>query len=229
MGRFDYQITDKLRFNISDTYNHNVNDKGFRGTTLPGSFARPVLRPDLEPIHRDRWAHMDAAPISERFPFGIQGNQETFSTGLTSRPTSQESCSSRSAWPAAPSSRTASPTATPTSPATTPCTTSWTTCIGRRATIRSASAAISSAPLCTRRRSDRPAFQRSAMAWSPPIRPRRSSTPPRCPPSARHHSPMRRIYTRCSPDASPRSPAWSISIPRPTSSFHSTRSSFGRR
>src|SRR5262245_30745735 len=37
-ARIDYQVTEKLWVSVSDTYNRNVNDKGFRGTVLPGVF-----------------------------------------------------------------------------------------------------------------------------------------------------------------------------------------------
>src|SRR5262245_51243015 len=37
-ARFDYQVSEKLRVSVSDTYNRNVNARGFRGTVLPGVF-----------------------------------------------------------------------------------------------------------------------------------------------------------------------------------------------
>src|SRR5262245_5938348 len=39
-ARFDYQASEKLRVSVSDTYNRNVNAKGFRGTVLPGVFTQ---------------------------------------------------------------------------------------------------------------------------------------------------------------------------------------------
>jgi hypothetical protein len=84
MGRFDYQITDKLRFNVSDTYNHNVNDKGFRGTTLPGSFAQEQSYGQISNpyIATAGLTWMPRTNIVNDFLYGIQGNQETFSTGF---------------------------------------------------------------------------------------------------------------------------------------------------
>jgi Carboxypeptidase regulatory-like domain len=39
-ARFDYQASEKLRVSVSDTYNRNVNARGFRGTVLPGVFTQ---------------------------------------------------------------------------------------------------------------------------------------------------------------------------------------------
>src|SRR5215813_2098503 len=84
MGRFDYQITEKLRFNISDTYNHNVNGKGFRGTTLPGSFgdAQSYGQISNPYIATAGLTWMPRPNLVNDFLFGIQGNQETFSVGF---------------------------------------------------------------------------------------------------------------------------------------------------
>lgn len=85
MARIDYQITDKLRFNVSDTYIHSVNAAGFRGTTLPGSFAQEqsygqISNPYIASAGLT-WA-VNPNMVNE-FSFGIQGNQETFSTGFS--------------------------------------------------------------------------------------------------------------------------------------------------
>src|SRR5215831_3293127 len=84
MGRFDYQITNKLRLNISDTYNHNVNGKGFRGTTLPGSFgdAQSYGQISNPYIATAGLTWMARPNLVNDFLFGIQGNQETFSVGF---------------------------------------------------------------------------------------------------------------------------------------------------
>jgi hypothetical protein len=84
MGRIDYQITNKLRFNVSDTYNHNVNGKGFRGTTLPGAFADAQSYGQISnPYIATAGLTWTARPtLVNDFIFGIQGNQETFSTGF---------------------------------------------------------------------------------------------------------------------------------------------------
>ena len=85
MGRIDYQISNKLRFNVSDTYDHNVNAAGFRGTTLPGSFGQE------QSYGQKSNPYIAAAGLTwtvnpnlvNDFSFGIQGNQETFSTGFS--------------------------------------------------------------------------------------------------------------------------------------------------
>src|SRR5215471_2100550 len=84
MGRLDYQFTSKWRLNLSDTYNHNVNDKGFRGTTLPGAFADAQSYGQVSnPYIATAGLTWVATPsIVNDFIFGIQGNQETFSTGF---------------------------------------------------------------------------------------------------------------------------------------------------
>ncbi len=84
MGRFDYQISSKLRFNISDTYNHNVNQTGFRGTSLPGSFAKEQSYGQISnPYIATAGLTWTPAPsLVNDFIFGIQSNQETFSTGF---------------------------------------------------------------------------------------------------------------------------------------------------
>ncbi len=84
MGRFDYQITSKLRFNIADTYDHNVNAAGFRGTTLPGSFAQEQSYGQISNpyIASTGLTWVITPSIVNDAGFGIQGTQETFSTGF---------------------------------------------------------------------------------------------------------------------------------------------------
>lgn len=85
MGRIDYQINSKLRFNVSDTYDHNVNAKGFRGTTLPGSFADAQSYGQISNpyVATAGLTWMVNPNIVNEFSFGIQGTQETFSTGFS--------------------------------------------------------------------------------------------------------------------------------------------------
>lgn len=84
MGRIDYQITSKLRLNVSDTYDHNVNAAGFRGTTLPGSFAQAQSYGQISnPYIASAGLTWIVKPeLVNDFGFGIQGTQETFSTGF---------------------------------------------------------------------------------------------------------------------------------------------------
>ena len=85
MGRFDYQITNTLRFNVSDTYDHEVNSAGFRGTTLPGSFAQEQSYGQIaNPYIATAGLTWNPTPhLVNEFSFGIQGTQETFSTGFS--------------------------------------------------------------------------------------------------------------------------------------------------
>src|SRR5215813_12850398 len=84
MGRFDYQITNKVRLNLSDTYNHNVNEKGFRGTTLPGSFADEQAYGQISNpyIATAGVTWIPKASVVNELISGIQGNEETFSVGF---------------------------------------------------------------------------------------------------------------------------------------------------
>src|SRR5215470_7122578 len=82
-ARFDYQVTEKLRLSVSDTYNRNVNDKGFRGTVLPGVF---TTEQSVGQISNPYIANADATwtihpNMVNEFNFGIQSNQETFNIG----------------------------------------------------------------------------------------------------------------------------------------------------
>jgi hypothetical protein len=82
-GRIDYQITEKLRFSVSDTWARTVNGKGFRGTVLPGVFTQEqsfgqIANPYIASAGLT-WM-ISPAMVNEA-SFGIQSNQETFSTG----------------------------------------------------------------------------------------------------------------------------------------------------
>lgn len=84
MGRIDYQISQKLRLNVSDIYDHNVNAAGFRGTTLPGDFAQAqsygqISNPYIASVGV---TYMINPTMVNDAAFGIQGTQETFSTGF---------------------------------------------------------------------------------------------------------------------------------------------------
>lgn len=84
MGRIDYQITSKLRFNVSDTYDHQVNNPAFRGTELPGSFAAEQAYGQIANpyIASAGLTWMISPTLVNDFGFGIQGTQETFNTGF---------------------------------------------------------------------------------------------------------------------------------------------------
>lgn len=84
MARIDYQISSKLRFNISDIYDHNVNAAGFRGTDLPGSFATEQSYGQISNpyIATAELAWVIKPNLVNDASFGIQGTQETFSTGF---------------------------------------------------------------------------------------------------------------------------------------------------
>lgn len=84
MGRIDYQITDKIRLFVSDTYDHEVNSTGFRGTDLPGSFAQQqsygqIANPYIASLGL---TYTISPALVNQFGFGIQGTQETFNTGF---------------------------------------------------------------------------------------------------------------------------------------------------
>jgi hypothetical protein len=82
-ARIDYQASDKLRVSVSDTYNRNVNGRGFRGTVLPGIFTQEQ---SVGQIANPYIANASAtytlrSNMVNEFNFGIQSNQETFSIG----------------------------------------------------------------------------------------------------------------------------------------------------
>jgi Carboxypeptidase regulatory-like domain len=82
-ARFDYQLTEKLRVSVSDTYNRNVNARGFRGTVLPGVFTQEQSVGQISnPYIANASATWTISPnIVNEFNFGIQSNQETFNIG----------------------------------------------------------------------------------------------------------------------------------------------------
>jgi hypothetical protein len=82
-ARFDYQATEKLRVSVSDTYNRNVNARGFRGTVLPGVFTQEQAVGQISnPYIANASVNWTISPnIVNEFNFGIQGNQETFNIG----------------------------------------------------------------------------------------------------------------------------------------------------
>lgn len=82
-ARFDYQASEKLRVSVSDTYNRNVNDRGFRGTVLPGIFTEEQSVGQISnPYIANASATWTISPNKvNEFNFGIQSNQETFNIG----------------------------------------------------------------------------------------------------------------------------------------------------
>jgi len=82
-ARIDYQVTEKLRVSVSDTYNHNVNAKGFRGTVLPGIFTQEQSVGQISnPYIANASATWTISPnMVNEFNFGIQSNQEIFNIG----------------------------------------------------------------------------------------------------------------------------------------------------
>jgi hypothetical protein len=82
-ARFDYQASEKMRVSVSDTYNRNVNDKGFRGTVLPGVFTKEQSVGQISnPYISNANATWTISPNKvNEFNFGIQSNQETFNIG----------------------------------------------------------------------------------------------------------------------------------------------------
>ncbi|HKQ78092.1 MAG TPA: carboxypeptidase regulatory-like domain-containing protein [Blastocatellia bacterium] len=82
-ARIDYQPTEKLRLSFSDTYNRNVNDKGFRGTVLPGVFTTEQSVGQISnPYIANAGATWTLRPnMVNEFNFGIQSNQEIFNIG----------------------------------------------------------------------------------------------------------------------------------------------------
>jgi len=82
-ARLDYQVTEKLRLSFSDTYNHNVNAKGFRGTVLPGVFTDEQSVGQISnPYIANASANWTISPNKvNEFNFGIQSNQEIFNIG----------------------------------------------------------------------------------------------------------------------------------------------------
>src|SRR5215510_2064699 len=82
-ARIDYQMSEKLRLSFSDTYNRNVNDKGFRGTVLPGVFTTEQSVGQISnPYIANASATWTIRPnMVNEFNFGIQSNQEIFNIG----------------------------------------------------------------------------------------------------------------------------------------------------
>ncbi|HEY6400870.1 MAG TPA: carboxypeptidase-like regulatory domain-containing protein, partial [Blastocatellia bacterium] len=82
-ARFDYQVTEKLRVSVSDTYNRNVNARGFRGTVLPGVFTQEQAVGQISnPYIANASAAWTLSPNKvNEFNFGIQSNQEIFNIG----------------------------------------------------------------------------------------------------------------------------------------------------
>lgn len=82
-ARIDYQVTEKLRVSVSDTFNHNVNAKGFRGTVLPGVFTQEQSVGQISnPYIAQLSATWTISPnMVNEFNFGIQSNQEIFNIG----------------------------------------------------------------------------------------------------------------------------------------------------
>jgi hypothetical protein len=82
-ARIDYQVTEKLRLSVSDTYNRNVNARGFRGTVLPGIFTQEQSVGQISnPYIANASATWTLRPnMINEFNFGIQSNQETFNIG----------------------------------------------------------------------------------------------------------------------------------------------------
>jgi hypothetical protein len=82
-ARIDYQVSEKLRLSFSDTYNRNVNDKGFRGTVLPGAFTTEQSVGQISnPYIANASATWTIRPnMVNEFNFGIQSNQEIFNIG----------------------------------------------------------------------------------------------------------------------------------------------------
>jgi hypothetical protein len=82
-ARIDYQVTEKLRLSFSDTYNRNVNARGFRGTVLPGVFTEEQSVGQISnPYIANASATWSLRPdMVNEFNFGIQSNQEIFNIG----------------------------------------------------------------------------------------------------------------------------------------------------
>jgi hypothetical protein len=82
-ARIDYQVTEKLRLSVSDTYAHNVNARGFRGTVLPGVFTTEQSVGQISnPYIANASATYTIRPnMVNEFNFGIQSNQEIFNIG----------------------------------------------------------------------------------------------------------------------------------------------------
>jgi Carboxypeptidase regulatory-like domain len=82
-ARFDYQVSEKLRVSVSDTYNRNVNARGFRGTVLPGVFTEEQAVGQISnPYIANTSATWTISPnMVNEFNFGIQSNQEIFNIG----------------------------------------------------------------------------------------------------------------------------------------------------
>jgi Carboxypeptidase regulatory-like domain len=82
-ARIDYQVSENLRLNFSDSYNRNVNDRGFRGTVLPGVFTTEQSVGQISnPYIANASATWNLRPnMVNEFNFGIQSNQEIFNIG----------------------------------------------------------------------------------------------------------------------------------------------------
>ncbi len=83
VARIDYQVTEKLRLSVSDFYNRNVTDRGFRGTVLPGTFSTEQSVGQISnPYITNASATWTLRPnMINEFNFGIQGTQEIFNIG----------------------------------------------------------------------------------------------------------------------------------------------------
>jgi Carboxypeptidase regulatory-like domain len=83
VARIDYHVTEKLRLSVSDFYNRNVNDRGFRGTVLPGVFTTEQSVGQISnPYVTNASATWTVRPnMINEFNFGIQGTQEIFNIG----------------------------------------------------------------------------------------------------------------------------------------------------
>jgi carboxypeptidase family protein len=83
VARIDYQVTDKLRVSVSDSYSRSVTDRGFRGTVLPGIFTTEQA---VGQISNPYIANASAtwtirSNMVNEINFGIQGTQEIFNIG----------------------------------------------------------------------------------------------------------------------------------------------------
>jgi hypothetical protein len=83
VARIDYQVTEKLRVSVSDFYSRNVNERGFRGTVLPGIFTTEQSVGQIaNPYIANASATWTLRPnMINEFNFGIQGTQEIFNIG----------------------------------------------------------------------------------------------------------------------------------------------------
>jgi carboxypeptidase family protein len=82
-ARIDYQVNDKLRLSVSDSYARSVTERGFRGTVLPGIFTTEQA---VGQISNPYIANASAtwtirSNMVNELNFGIQGTQEIFNIG----------------------------------------------------------------------------------------------------------------------------------------------------